>query len=136
MNKLLFSVCLMLSMVVFVDRASAYTEVNTSKTQGFASAVSVSTTPTVFTTTTTLMNVEEIRIWNYSADVIYINFTVQATSTTAATDGIRVFQSSENNEYISLEIDKTATIYFTLAADSGTGSLRILQLGEKYRSWF
>jgi hypothetical protein len=123
-------------MVVFVDRASAYTEVNTSKTQGFASAVSVSTTPTVFTTTTTLMNVEEIRIWNYSADVIYINFTVQATSTTAATDGIRVFQSSENNEYISLEIDKTATIYFTLAADSGTGSLRILQLGEKYRSWF
>ena len=133
MKKILFAVGLF---VVLGNKAFALTDVNLSATQGFASAVSVSTTPTVFASSTTLLNIEEIRIWNYSADVMYINFTVQATSTTAAAAGIKIFQSSENNEYISLRVDKTATIYFTLAAASGTGELRVLQLGRKYKSWF
>jgi len=123
---------------IFMSAGSAFalTDVNLSAPQGFASAVSVSTTPTVFVTSTTLLNVEELRIWNYSADVMYINFTVQATSTTAAAAGIKIFQSSENNEYISLRVDKTATIYFSLAAASGTGELRMLQLGRKYQRFF
>lgn len=130
MKKILVAFCLM---SVIPEIGHAYTEVALSQNQGFASSISVSTTPTVFASSTTLLDLQRIEIWNYSADVMYINFTVQASSTTAAANGIKVFQSSENNESIVIWANREMPIYFTLAADSGTGALRVLQTGRKKR---
>ena len=133
MKKILFAVAML---AAFSGGASAETKIDASKDQAFSSAVSVSTTPALFQSSTTLLNVEEVRVYNYSSDVVYINFTLPTSSTTAAATGIKVFQTSENNEYISLPLDKTASIYLTFAADTGTASLRILEIGRKYQSWF
>jgi len=131
MKKILFSVCLMLSMVVFADRACAYTEIDASREAAFSSAVSVSTTPALFVSSSTLLNLEEVHIWQYAADVVYINFTLPASSTTAAASGIKIFQSDKNSGFIPLLINKFVTMYLTLAADSGTASVRVAEFGRK-----
>lgn len=133
MKKILFPI---ISLFIFCGISFAETKIDASKDQAFSSAVSVSTTPALFQSSTTLLNVEEVRVYNYSSDVVYINFTNPVSSTTAAATGIKVFQTSENNEYISLTLDKTASIYLTFAADSGTASLRVLEVGRKYKVWF
>lgn len=121
----------MLSMVVFADRACAYTEIDASREVAFTSAVTVSTTPALFVSSSTLLNLEEVHIWQYAADVVYINFTLPASSTTAAATGIKIFQSDKNDGYISLLINKYVTMYLTLAAASGTASVRIAEFGRE-----
>ena len=130
MKKLIFSVSLMFSMVVFADKAFAYTEIDASKEVGFSSAVSVSTTPALFVSSSTLLTLEEVHIWQYGTDVVYINFTLPTSSTTAAADGIKIFQSDKNDGFIPLLINKYVTMYFTLAAASGTASVRVAEFGR------
>ncbi|MFA5795520.1 MAG: hypothetical protein WC980_10705 [Candidatus Brocadiia bacterium] len=130
MKKLIFSVCLLLSAAIFSGKAFAYTEIDASNEVAFTSAVSVSTTPVLFVSSSTLLNLEEVHIWQYAADVVYINFTLPASSTTAAATGIKIFQSDKNSGYIPLLISKYVTMYFTMAGDSGTGSVRVAEFGR------
>ena len=111
--------------------AEAYTEAEQSFNGAVSLAVSVSTTPALITTGNTTVNRGELRVWNYGSDVIYLTFGTTTSSTTAAANGIKVFASSENNEYISLPLDNDVQIYSTLAADSGTSSLRIVSMGRR-----
>ena len=110
--------------------AFAYTNINASHEVAFTSSVSVSTTPVLFVSNSTLLNLEELHIWQYAADVVYINFTLPTSSTTAAASGIRIFQSDKNDGYIRMLINKAVTMYLTLAADSGTASVRVAEFGR------
>jgi len=111
--------------------AFARTEVDSSHAVAFSSSVSVSTTPVLFTSSSTLLNLEEVHIWQYATDVVYINFTLPTSSTTAAENGIKIFQSDKNDGYLKLLISKAVTMYLTLAGDSGTSSVRIAEFGRE-----
>lgn len=112
-------------------KAMAYTEIDASREAAFSSALSVSTTPVLFVSSSTLLNLEEIHVWQYASDVVYINFTLPTSSTTAAATGIKIFQSDKNDGYLSLLINKFVRVYFTLAGNSGTGSVRIAEFGRQ-----
>ena len=107
-----------------------------SYTQGFSSAITVSTTPTVFVSSTTLLDIQEVVMWNYAASSIYVNFVDPVSSTTAAATGIQLFQATTNDNFIDVMMDKKLPIYFTLGAASGTSTIRVLQLGKKIGLWF
>ena len=127
MKKILGLIALVIGIT---GHSYAYTEIDASREAAFSSAVTVSTTPAIFTSSTNLVNIEEIRVWNYTTDVIYINYTLPASSTTAAASGVKVFQSDKNDGFISILVNRFVNIWFTLAADSGTSSLRIEEFGR------
>lgn len=128
MKRIIITIGLLLGMSAF---GFAQTDVSEANTYAYSSAVTISTQPAVFTTTNTINQMGEIRIWNYSADVMYVNFSLPTSSTTAAASGIKIFTASENNEFVSLKVRGTVRLYFSLSADSGTSELRILELGWK-----
>lgn len=126
MKKILFSL-----LVLSATPAFCYTEVDSSHGAALTSAVSVSTTPALFVSSSTKLDLEQVKIWSLTSDVIYLNFNVPTSSTTAAASGIKLFQSDKNDGHLTLDINRFVGMYMTLAADSGTSSLRILELGRK-----
>lgn len=128
MKKMVLILALLFS---FGGKAMAYTEIDASREAAFSSALSVSTTPVLFVSSATLLNLEEMQVWQYGSDVVYINFTLPASSTTAAATGIKIFQSDKNDGFLSLLVNKFVRVYFTLAGNSGTGSVRIAEFGRQ-----
>lgn len=117
-------------LAVLGAKAEAYTEIDASHEAAYSSAVSVSTTPALFVSSSSRVNLEELHIWQYGSEVVYINFTLPTSSTTAAATGIKIFQSDKNDGFIKLLLNKFVNVYFTLAADSGTASIRVAEFGR------
>lgn len=90
--------------------------------------VSVSTTPVLVSSCLT-QNRQEIRLADFASDTVYINYTLPASSTTAAASGVKLIQTTTNAMWFSLPISRDQKIYLTLAGNSGTGSVTSQEIG-------
>lgn len=135
MKKILVTVLLAIASIAYLENwqskeLSAYVETGEWYTNAYSAAVSLSTTPTLVNISTHVHR-NELRIWNYGSDTIYINYGLPTSSTTAAATGVKLFVSSENSEFLRVPVMDSVLVYATLAADSGTSSIRVEEFGAR-----
>lgn len=107
----------------------AYQDVVAFSRLACSSTVTVSTTPAAITSCLTA-NRNEVRLRQYATDVVYVNYSLPASSTSAAATGVKMFQTAANNTYVSIPLSTDQTIYLTYAADSGTTSVNKEEFGH------
>lgn len=107
----------------------AYQDVVAFGRQACTSTVTVSTTPAAISSCLTV-NRNEIRLRQYGTDVVYVNYSLPASSTTAAATGVKIFQTAANNTYVSIPLSRDQDVYLTFAANSGTTSVNKEEFGH------
>ena len=134
MNKILITILISIGILYIGSRQSqkleAYVETGEYYANAYSNVVAISTTPVLVDISTHVFR-NELRLWNYTADTVYINYSLPASSTTAAATGVKLWQASENGEFLRVPVLDSVLVYATLSGDSGTGSIRVEEFGAR-----